>query len=277
VVSQPHRISVVMPCFNHGEFVNEAVESVLGAKRPDLELIVVDDGSTDERTLKEMKELSAQGIHVVRQVNRGLSAARNAGIMASCGEFIFPLDADDRMRGGWIDRAKRIMDRNSRVGVVYGDEEFFGARRGRWPSARFEVERLLERNWIPASALYRRAVWEQNGGYDERMLLGFEDWDFWLGAVERGWEFVYLPEVFFDYRQSGESMLTRAEARKTEVEDYIARKHGTLYRRAWLQHVEERRERLSVRRTASRLARLVLSRAKNRVRSPFLGVRSSPD
>jgi glycosyltransferase involved in cell wall biosynthesis len=252
---------VVIPCFNHGEFVGEAVESARRVERVDLELIVVDDGSSDERTRKAMEELCAQGIKVIRQENKGLSAARNAGIVASHGEFIFPLDADDRMRTGWIDGAIRILDGNPQVGIVCGDTEFFGASTGRWCGGPFDLERLLRRNYMPCSALYRRAVWEQNGGYDERMLLGFEDWDFWLGAVEHGWDFAYLPEVFFDYRKAEESMLTRAEARKAEVGDYIAKKHGNLYRRQWLRNM---RERVSIRRMASRLTKMVLGGA-NRI------------
>jgi hypothetical protein len=98
------------------------------------------------------------------------------------------------------------------------------------------------------------------------MLLGFEDWDFWVGAAERRWEFAYLPEVFFEYRKAAESMLARAESGRAEVEDFIAKKHGAIHRRAWLQYTNER---LSITRTASRLTRLVIKRVTNRVRSAF--------
>src|SRR5579862_4980892 len=96
------KMSVIMPCFNHGEFLSEAVTSVSNIKRDDIELIVVDDGSTDERTSTELDALCARGIKVIRQENRGVAAARNVGILASRGEYLFPLDADDRMRTGWI-------------------------------------------------------------------------------------------------------------------------------------------------------------------------------
>src|ERR1700674_691265 len=108
-MSKSCKVSVIMPCFNHGEFLAEAVGSVTNSKRDDIELIVVDDGSTDERTRKEMDELCTQGIKVVRQENKGLAAARNAAILASTGEYIFPLDADDRLRSGWIDHGIRIL------------------------------------------------------------------------------------------------------------------------------------------------------------------------
>src|SRR5713101_1693893 len=104
------KMSVIMPCFNHGEFLPEAVRSVTNIGREDIELIVVDDGSTDERTRKEMETLCAQGIRVIRQNNKGLAAARNAGVLTSKGEYIFPLDADDHLRSGWIDRGIGILD-----------------------------------------------------------------------------------------------------------------------------------------------------------------------
>ena len=177
------KVSVVIPCFNHGEFVQEAVASVIDAKRGDMELIVVDDGSTDQRTRREMDALSADGINVIRQGNKGLAGARNAGITASHGEYIFPLDADDRLRSGWIERGIQILNSEPRTGVVCGDAEFFGAKAGRWPGGPFDLERLLQRNYIPVSALYRRSIWEQNGGYDGTMpVQGFEDWDLWLSA-----------------------------------------------------------------------------------------------
>src|SRR5690349_21942211 len=121
-----------MPCFNHGEFVREAVCSVQAIGRGDVELIVVDDGSTDARTAEEMVKLAGEGIQVIRRANRGLAAARNAGIEAARGEYIFPLDADDRMRADWIDKAIRILDSEVTVGVVYGDAQCFGTRVDRW-------------------------------------------------------------------------------------------------------------------------------------------------
>lgn len=254
------KISVIIPCFNHGEFLSEAVNSVTEADRRDLELIVVDDGSTDWRTREEVQALCAQGIRTILQENRGVAAARNAAILVSQGEYIFPLDADDHLRPGWINQGIRILDSDPQVGVVYGDEEFFGTKTGRWRTGPFDLDRLLCFNYIPVSALYRRSVWEQNGGYDGTMpVQGLEDWDLWLGAFEHGWHFAYIPEVFREYRRAKESMLTRALECETEVLDFIAKKHGPLYRRAWLPYLVERS---SVKLTVRHLARLLVARSK---------------
>jgi len=256
------KVSIVIPCFNHGEFLPEAVCSVTAIERDDIELIVIDDGSTDERTRKEMDSLPGRGIKTIRQENKGLAAARNAGVAIAKGEYILPLDADDRLRSEWIAQGIRILDSKPKVGVVYGDAERFGTRTGRWRVGPFDADKLLEWNYIHASALYRRTVWEQNRGYDGTMpVQGLEDWDFWLGALEHGWEFAYVPEVFFDYRQAEQSMITRAQGFKSQVEVFIATKHGLLYRQAW-RRLE--REHVSVKATSRNLARLLKSRFKQK-------------
>lgn len=252
------KISIVIPCYNHGEFLPEAVTSVTRLGREDVELIVVDDGSTDERTRKEINTLDGCGVRVIRQENRGLAAARNVGIKASKGKYIFPLDADDHLRDGWIDRAIVILNTNPEVGIVYGDGEYFGIRTGRWRVGPFDSEKLLKWNYIAACALFRRAVWERNSGYDGAMpVQGLEDWDFWLGALEHGWRFEYLPQIMFDYRVAKDSMLTRTAGFETQIEKFVSVKHALLYRRAWLQLDSEHR---SLKATARNLGRLVRSR-----------------
>jgi glycosyltransferase involved in cell wall biosynthesis len=259
------KVSVVIPCFNHGEFLPEAVASVAAStERDDVEIIVVDDGSTDERTRTETDKLIAQGIRVIRQENQGLAAARNAAILASQGQYIFPLDADDRVRPGYIERGICVLDANPKVGIVYGDMEFFGEKTGRWVSGPFNPNRLMQQNYIVCSAVFRRVIWDQNGGYDGTMpVQGFEDWDFWLSAYEHGWQFVYVPEILFEYRQHRESMLTRGRKREADVARFVATKHAALYRQAWLQLAYEHD---SGKATFHNLRRIVKSRIKQKLR-----------
>jgi hypothetical protein len=114
--------------------------------------------------------------------------------------------------------------------------------------------------------MYRRSVWEQNGGYDGTMpVQGLEDWDFWLGALEHGWEFAYVPEVLFDYRVAKESMITRAAAFEGQIQEFIARKHGPLYRQAWQQLGREHAsDRESVKATFRNLRRVLASRLRQK-------------
>ena len=261
------KVSVVIPCFNHGEFLPEAVASVTNINRDDIESIVVDDGSTDERTRKEIDALPPLGIRVVRQENKGLAAARNAGILVSRGKYILPLDADNHLRSGYIEHGIRILDANPPVGVVYGDAEFVGVRSGRWYVGAFNRDRLLQWNYIDACAIFRRSIWEQNGGYDSTMpVQGYEDWDFWLSALERGWQFAYVPEVLFDYRTAHDSMITRTKGFESQIEAFVAMKHSLLYRQACAQIANQQE---SLKWTLRNFCRLLNSRLRQRFRRPL--------
>jgi glycosyltransferase involved in cell wall biosynthesis len=258
LASKCAKLSVVIPCFNHGEFLPEAVASVTDIRRDDVELIVVDDGSTDGRTHKEVDALIAAGITVIRQENKGLAAARNAGILASAAKYILPLDADNRLRPGYVEHGIRILDSNPQIGVVYGDAEYIGTGNGRWHVGPFDRHQLLRANYIDACAAYRRLIWEQNRGYDCTMpVQGAEDWDFWLSTLENGWQFAYVPEILFDYRVAEQSMLTRLRPFEQDLEDFLATKHGLLYRRVWLQTLNESQ---SVRVSFRHLLNLLITR-----------------
>jgi glycosyltransferase involved in cell wall biosynthesis len=271
-MSDSVKVSVVIPCFNHGEFLPEAVASVTNISKKNIELIVVDDGSADQLTRKEVGALIEQGIHVIRQENRGLAAARNAGVLASNGEYILPLDADNRLRPGYVEHGIKILDGNPQVGIVYGDAEYIGLRTGPWHVGPFKRNQLLQWNYIDACAVYRRSIWEQNSGYDGAMpVQGLEDWDFWLGALEHGWQFAYVPEILFDYRIVKDSMITRTHGFEKQVEEFIALKHGRLYRDAWLLSEDERvqltNRQESLKWTFRNLHRLFKSRFKHDLRA----------
>jgi len=211
-------------------------------------------------------KLVAQGIKVIWQENKGVAAARKVGILASQGENLFPLDADDRLRSGWIDPGSGILDSDPQVDVVYEDAECFGIRTGRWHLSPFDPDRLLHANYIRCSALYRRSVCEQNDGYDGTMpVQGTEYSDFWLGTLENGWQFTYVPEILFDYRIAAQSMLTRlyGSGLTEQVEAFLATKHGLLYRHAWLSLLSEGQ---SARAVSRRLVALFASRVERKSR-----------
>jgi len=253
------RLSVVIPCYNHGQYVQEAIDSVRTAGRDDVELIVVDDGSTDPRTQQEMERLARDPqITLIRQANAGLAAARNAGITAANADYILPLDADNRIRPAYIERGIEILDAHPGIGVVYGDAEYFGVRTGRWKIGPFDRERILEWNYIDACAVIRKKLWLQNGGYRRGMpVQGLEDWEFWLNTMNHGWTFHYAREVMFDYRVMPGSMIEHARKQAKLTEDFIADNYGRMYRSIWMQ-------RKSVSRTFRQLLLLIGTRIRDR-------------
>jgi len=154
--------------------------------------------------------IAEAGYSVVAQPNRGVGAARNAGIRLAKGEFILPLDSDNRLRDVYLNEGVSLLKENPSVGVVYADAEYFGERKGRWDVPEFDLLSLIRMNFIDACALYRRKLWEEVGGYDEHMpWMGWEDWEFWLRVASHGGTFVHLPQVGFDYRVRKDSMIVK--------------------------------------------------------------------
>ena len=226
------RLSVVIPCFNHGEFIIEAISSVEECSEKVYEIIIVNDGSTDPYTCEVIEELKKKGYFVIEQKNSGLSAARNNGIELTRGEYILPLDSDNRIRPNYILKGIEILDKFPKVGVVYGNAEYFGKKSGLWEVPEFDLRRLVFGNYIDACAVFRKSVWEDCGHYDTKMprQLGYEDWNFWLSAAGKGYEFYHVPEVLFDYRVREGSMATFCTIPENQrlLNHYVSNKHSDI-------------------------------------------------
>jgi len=217
-------VSVIIPCFNQGAYLDEAVRSVLAQTYQSLEIIIVNDGSTDEQTVRllqayeEPELLTVEGeaaktdgtpsLTVIHTPNWGPSAARNTGVQQAKGQYILPLDADDRIAPTYLEKAVAILDREPNVGIVYPQVEKFsdpGDRTEPLSLPLYSFPAILLGNMIVNSSLYRKADWEKVGGYNENMRWGWEDYDFWLSLIELGREVVSIPEVLFAYRQVSNS------------------------------------------------------------------------
>jgi glycosyltransferase involved in cell wall biosynthesis len=205
------RVSIVIPCYNHGAMLREALASIEQVCNANLlEVIVVDDGSFEAESRGILSELEEAGYCVVAQPNSGLGAARNTGIRLARGEFILPLDSDNRVRDAYLDEAASLLKDNPSLDVIYADAEYFGDRSGRWQISEFDLLSLIRWNFIDACAVYRKSLWEKVGGYDEHMpWMGFEDWDFWLRVAAHGGAFFHLPKIGFDYRVRSDSMIVK--------------------------------------------------------------------
>lgn len=176
------RIAVVIPCHDDGDLVTEAVASV--REDEPVEIVVVDDGSSDGSTLAALERLRAGGVRVVRQENAGPGAARMAGVAATTAPYVFPLDADDLLLPGALGRLAGALDRDPEAAVAWGDYEIFGDGRGRYraPTA-WPAWSLTYVNQIPISSLLRRSALLEAGGWPDH---GYEDWGLWLRFVELG-------------------------------------------------------------------------------------------
>lgn len=194
------KVSVIIPCYNLGAFIDEAVESVLCQTYEDFEVIIIDDGSTDSFTINILSNYIKPKTEVFRTVNKGVGSARNLAISKAKGDYILPLDADDKIAPTYMAQAVDILDNDNDVGIVYCEADFFGGQSGKWLLPDFSPQKMLYENLIFSSAFFRKADWEAVGGYNPNMKYGWEDWDFWLAMMRLKRMVVRLPEILFFYR-----------------------------------------------------------------------------
>lgn len=232
------RVSVVMPVFDAGRDLEQAVRSVTGQSFPDRELVIVDDGSRDATTLALLDAAARlPGVTLHRTPNRGPAAARNLAIERARGAYILPLDADDWLEPAFLERTVPVLDAEPATGVVHTWVGLVGEHHGTWRTGPFELPALLARCTVHVTSLYRREVWTQVGGYDPRFVEASEDWDLWIGAAARGWRGHCVPEVLAYYRRgprSRERAARQPGVASRRMQTLVA-KHRSLYET----HLEE--------------------------------------
>ncbi|MEI7595858.1 MAG: glycosyltransferase family A protein [Bacteroidota bacterium] len=223
------KVSVIIPCYNLGEFIDEAVDSVFESTFRDFEIIIVNDGSTDELTNEKLNNYNKPHVKVITTKNQGVCAARNTAIANSTGIYILPLDADDRIADTYIEKAVRILDIQNNIGIVYPEVEFFGEN-GAWDIEEFTMKKMLLTNLIVVSGMYRKEDYIKTAGYDINLKEGFEDWDFWLSMLELGGKVYRIPEKLFYYRLRDVSRNSSIDPVKLNVlRRKIIKKHIDLY------------------------------------------------
>ncbi|MFI7484317.1 glycosyltransferase family 2 protein [Kocuria sp. M1R5S2] len=196
------RVSIIIPCYNDGQFLRESVMSALAQNFEELDVVVVDDGSTDKLTQDELMSIvELPRVMVVRQSNSGPAAARNRGISLSSAQYFLPLDADDVIEPQYVELCVRILDSQQAVGAVYSRADLIGDAEGEWRLPEFDWSTILVHNLVFNACLFRRNDWEAVGGYDETMRDGREDHDYILKVLGLGRTVWRLDEVCFHYRQ----------------------------------------------------------------------------
>lgn len=225
----PNRLTIIIPCFNQGQFLAETLESVLSCDPSVYELIIVNDGSTDEATNQYIDSLVSEGYNVIKQENKGLAGARNAGLKMAKGEFILPLDSDNTITNEYLVQAIKAMDADPQIGVVYGNARYFGSKTGEWNPGPFNLQKLMITNYIDACAVIRKSVFEKVGGYDTGMkYMGWEDWDLWLRIAFAGYKFHHINKVVWGYRVLDNSMskqVYNAYEKPNTLENYVNEKY----------------------------------------------------
>lgn len=204
-------VSVVIPCYNYGSYLEDAVDSVKNQTYPNVELIVVNDGSTDTYTNDVFKRL--RGVKKISQHNQGLPATRNNGVRVAKGKYICCLDADDKLAPTYLEECITKMERE-KLDLCGTYLKAFGDifANVKTASDKPTLEFIKKQNSFIVSSVFKKTVWTSLGGYRLDLLpRGYEDWEFWMNILKNHGKAVNIRKYLFMYRKHGKSMIEKAE------------------------------------------------------------------
>lgn len=223
-------VSIVVPYYNGGELLLETLSSAISQTYTKIEVILIDDGSDDLKSIKIFNEVTHDLLKKFRTKNQGLPLARNVAISMASGDLILPLDADDLISNEYVEKAVVEFENNENLGVVYSHAKFFGEFDHYWDLPNYDPIDFLSSNCIFCSGFFKKSDWKKVGGYKSDMIYGLEDYDFWLSLIGLGREIKKLEDIHFFYRKHGQSMISSLDSEKlTKMYEVIIDRHKELY------------------------------------------------
>lgn len=227
------KVSIIVPCYNQAKYLEEALQSLFDQTHTNWECTIVNDGSTDntEEVARKWEAIDPRFMYFYKE-NSGVSSARNLGIEKAKAEFILTLDADDKYEATFLEKALTVLIHNPETGIVSSWGRYFTGDKSLqvFQSTATSVTDFLFHNGVNnGSSLFRKACWEQSGGYDENPENGYEDWEFYLRVCARGWKVHVIEEVLFFYRQSSVSRSAGMNSKHNATQKYIYLKNKDIY------------------------------------------------
>ncbi|MCI8796394.1 MAG: glycosyltransferase family 2 protein [Dorea sp.] len=229
-------IEAVITSFNQGSMILEAVESICAQTLLPQKIIIVDDGSTDESSLKILNSIERNSdlpvpVSIHYQKNKGVSSARNAGIKKTGAPLVLVLDGDDKLKPEYVEYVSRLLRENPSMAAASSWMHTFGVLDSIVCPAGGRINSFLSRNCCPATHILRRDMFEQCGGYDESMRSGFEDWDFFLSMLETSPEssIGIVDKPLIQYRTAPASFNVRSMNKRLDLMRFIIEKHIDSY------------------------------------------------
>ena len=180
------RVSIIIPCYNQAQYVSEAIESALNQTYKNVEIVVINDASTDNSSdvIKPYANKHPNIIFLDEKENKGVVESRNLAILKCNGDYILPVDADDKIDATFCEKAVKILNSNNEIRIVYSRIQFFGHINKEFKLEAFNPNRIIFNNCIPNTAMYRKSDFISVGGYKDYMKDGWEDWNLWLSILE---------------------------------------------------------------------------------------------
>jgi glycosyltransferase involved in cell wall biosynthesis len=225
-----NEIAVTIPCYNHGATVGQALDSVLAQTRPAVEIIIVDDGSTDLHTRQVLASLEKPRTRIVHTPNGGAAAARNHGIRLTSAPYIVTLDADDMLDPVYLEKTAGRLDARPDLGFVSTAIQTFEGASYIWTPPPCSLVNALTRGSAHVTSMFRRRLWEAVGGFDEAFSTA-EDLDFWISAMEEGFRGEVIDEPLLRCRVRADSKHRRNVDRggyRTTIEAILHKHRRTI-------------------------------------------------
>jgi glycosyltransferase involved in cell wall biosynthesis len=226
------KVSIIIPLYNQAEYVRKAIDSALAQQWDNFEVIVVNDGSTDN--WMGVAQVYHDRVVWINQTNRGLATARNAGIRASTGKFILPLDADDWIDPTFLAKTVPLMT-DQKIGIVATGMQRHGELNDYVTPRGLTLALELRGNELPYCSLIRRSAYNQvQGGYDSR-LWSWEDWSLWISLLKLNWRVGVVDEPLFHYLVKKVSMVTKTHGREGQLQRIMNTIHPGMFlgKRRW--------------------------------------------
>lgn len=226
------QISVVIPCYNVSSYIEETYASVLNQTFLPAEVILVNDGSTDN-TLEIISKLAKSNniTRIISTTNGGVSKARNVGISLSSNEMIFLMDGDDTINPEYFEKLLQEFKKDTNTTLAIGAAQFFGRVNHFWDISKFDMETMLQRNLIYCGCMIKKSLWDKAGRFDEQLKVR-EDWDFFIRYTSLNPEGIkQISYLGFNYRLREDGRDTQLEnhALLQETNFYIYTKNKELY------------------------------------------------
>ena len=225
-------VTVVVLCHNYGRYLAESIDSALRQTYPNVEILVMDDGSTDDSL--EVARRYADRVRIISQPNMGMERTANRAAGEAHGELFCFLSADDVFEPRYVERLAAALDRTPEAAYAYCRPMMFGARTGPMRCLPFSAYFLVKRtNFVAGSALTRKADYLAVGGYAEDLgEHAFEDWDLWLRLLERGRRGTYVRAPLLRWRRhEAGSRNPEQGAREAAAKAFIRARHASLAER----------------------------------------------
>jgi len=221
--------SVIIPCYNLGELLPKAIDSVFSQTVDSVEVIVVDDASPDQETQNVLIDVENHVTVIRLEENGGVSVARNKGIELAKSEYIVCLDADDTLESTYLEKAKNIFDADKNVGIVSCGVKTFGAMDSCYtPVDMIGIEDALVNSPVHTASCFRKVLHDEGGGYDKD-LRGYEDWDHWLRIMKQGCNVRVIPENLFNYYVRPGSKVETSNKNAFNLVSRIIENHRDIY------------------------------------------------